>query len=80
MASQVNKQLMPLPAAGLPVRTTAPAPSTGTSTGTKVAVGAAAVAGGLTLTTLLASAITGYGVSKVLDVAWDKIRGKKTRK
>lgn len=48
-----------------------------TSTGTKVAVGGAAVAGVGTLTLLLVSAATGWGISRTLDKLWDKITGKK---
>ena len=76
MAVQVNSQLSPgARATGLTVATP-PAPSTGTSTGAKVAV----VAGGATLTLLIVSAATGWGVGRVLDRAWDKITGHKPRR
>jgi hypothetical protein len=80
MAGSINSQLSPgARATGVTVATP-PAPSTGTSTGTKVAVGTAAVAGGATLTLLLVSAATGWGVGRTLDKAWDKIMGHKPRR
>lgn len=81
MAGSVNRQLAPVRVV-LTSSTQTPAPTSTptTSTGTKVAVGTAAVAGGATLTVLLVSAATGWGVGKVLDRAWDKVTGKKKRR
>jgi hypothetical protein len=61
------------------VRATGPATSP-TSTGTKVAIGAAAVAGTSLLTVMVISAVTGWGISKTLDIGWDKLTGKKSKK
>jgi len=88
-APQLNSQLDPGLGVIVPVRqfapglhpslmATAPAPKA-TSTGEKVAIGTAAVAGTSILTIAIISAATGWGITKVLDHAWDGIRGKKSR-
>jgi hypothetical protein len=77
----VNSQLSPLqPGTKIkrpsPTSTPAAASATASSTGAKVAVGAAAIGGTALVATLVVSAVTGWGVGKVLDKAWDKLRGK----
>ena len=76
MAGSINAQLAPITRVNLPTQSVPPAPPPTTSTAGKVAIGAAAVGGGATLTLLIVSAATGWGVGKVLDKAWDKLRGK----
>jgi len=79
MPAQVNTQLSPVTRASGVNTAAPPPPSTGMSTGQKAAVAGAAVVGGLTLTTLIISAATGWGIGRVLDKAWDKISGHKPR-
>jgi hypothetical protein len=83
--AQINPQLDPASRTSVSVvhtgdsATNASPNSGGSSTGSKVAVGAVAVAGGLTLTTILVSAIAGWTIQKTLDKAWDAVRGKKSK-
>lgn len=72
MSGSINSQLAPKPVRVDLPNTPAPAPTT--STGKNVAIGAAAVAGTSLATLLIVSAATGWGISKVLDKAWDKLK------